>query len=598
MGVAASMSISILNEGQLWGLIACHHYQPRHTSLEIRAACELLGTLAGSFVVTRQVSDEIHIQNERQLKLSQALRVVANEDSIETGLQSIAYQLMEVVDATGVAVHWHGTTSLAGNTPGAEFVQAMSEHFATDDLSAVWFTELLSNEYPYATEHVDVASGALVVRLGVNPSDMLIFFRPQYVTEVKWGGNPEKCAIVSEDGVRLSPRKSFAQWTQTVRNQSRPWSRIDQVVAADIHSGLLRLLAQRSAQLLRMNEELVRVNSDLDSFAYAASHDLKEPLRTINQTVFFLERALAANRPQEVRQRVETIHRTTQRMTDLLEGLLRVSRAGSSDLQLEVTRLEDVVADAAELALAHVDGQKIELIVHPLPVANVDFMCLRDVFQNLFSNARKYSTAAVKQIEVGSVVVSHEHSPPGLALGKTAIYVRDNGIGIATERLKDVFQVFRRLHQPGEYEGGSGVGLAIVKRVVERHGGVVWVTSHDGDGSTFISRWRRYAMTSNPPTVMFVEDCDSDFELACIGLEQAKVEAQRVSCGRDLQGFMNQNGKPIDLYILDLSLPDTSGFVITEQLRSSPRTARTPIVIFSSSTNPRDAEAARKCGAK
>lgn len=103
-------------------------------------------------------------------------------------------------------------------------------------------------------------------------------------------------------------------------------------------------------------------------------------------------------------------------------------------------------------------------------------------------------------------------------------------------------------------------------------------------------------MANNLPTVLFVEDCDSDFELACLGLEKARVKAQRVSTGRDLQRYLAEP-KSIDLYILDLSLPDTSGLCIAEQLRQSPTSADKPIVIFSSSTNPRDAEAARRCGA-
>lgn len=103
-------------------------------------------------------------------------------------------------------------------------------------------------------------------------------------------------------------------------------------------------------------------------------------------------------------------------------------------------------------------------------------------------------------------------------------------------------------------------------------------------------------MASNLPTVLFVEDCDSDFELACLGLEKAQVQTQRVSTGRDLERYLNEP-RPIDLFILDLSLPDTSGFIIAEQLRSSPVCANKPIVIFSSSTNPRDAETAKRCGA-
>ena len=505
MGVAASMSISILNEGQLWGLIACHHYQPRNLSLEIRAACELLGSLAGSYVVTREISDEIHIQNERQGNLAEALRIVAGHDSIRRGIEAVSERLYRVVDAQGVAVCWNDEILLDGVTPSSELVEQLRDWIRGSDLANVWWSDQLNkylrNDSRFRTDEaeegpsyarlsmmdqlIELASGILVLRLGSDPSEMLIFFRPQYVREVQWAGNPEKSAEITDDGLRLSPRKSFAQWTQTVKAQSRPWSRLDQAIATDLHAGFMRLLAQRTAELLRINEELLRVNSDLDSFAYAASHDLKEPLRTINQTLFFLQRALKDEQPEEVGRRVATIQRTTQRMTELLEGLLRVSRAGSSDLQRELTSLEDIVRDAAELTLEHGGSDAIELIVHPLPSAVVDFMCLRDVFQNLFSNARKYSTASLKRIEVGTVQVGPDHAAPPRALGRTAIYVRDNGIGIANERLQDVFQVFRRLHQSDEYGGGSGVGLAIVKRVVERHGGVVWAASQAGSGTTF-----------------------------------------------------------------------------------------------------------------
>ncbi|MGN6135394.1 MAG: ATP-binding protein [Aureliella sp.] len=485
MGVAASMSISILSGGQLWGLIACHHYQPRNVSFEIRAACELLGTMAGGYVTTRQISDEVELQTQRQDELGLAMRSLGGFTTIDAGLKKVAPQLLRAVDAQGAAICVRERITLVGQTPPLEFVRGLNAALAKTLKGAVWSSQQLANDYPPAAEFADLASGALVLPLGLEPMEMLIFFRPQYVTEVKWGGNPEKSAEMTEDGLRLSPRKSFAQWTQTVRLQSRPWSRVDHTIATDMHVGLLRLMAQRAAELLRVNEELLRINSDLDSFAYAASHDLKEPLRTINQTLFFLERALADGRPDEVNRRISAIQRTTERMTELLEGLLRVSRAGSSDLHLEPTDLAEVAREAAEIALSQLDGEALELVVHPLPQTVADFMCIRDVFQNLFSNARKYSDGPQKRIEVGSLVAEPAHAPPAAALGKQAVYVRDNGIGIASERLIDIFQVFRRLHQVGDYGGGSGVGLAIVKRIIERHGGVVWATSEPGKGSTF-----------------------------------------------------------------------------------------------------------------
>ncbi len=106
-------------------------------------------------------------------------------------------------------------------------------------------------------------------------------------------------------------------------------------------------------------------------------------------------------------------------------------------------------------------------------------------------------------------------------------------------------------------------------------------------------------MANNPPTVLFVEDCDSDFELACVGLQQMQlpVQPRRASCGREFKNMLSEQPVPVALFILDLSLPDTSGLVLARELRASQENAATPIVIFSSSTNPRDAEAARRCGA-
>ena len=110
---------------------------------------------------------------------------------------------------------------------------------------------------------------------------------------------------------------------------------------------------------------------------------------------------------------------------------------------------------------------------------------------------------------------------------------------------------------------------------------------------------RRRGSADTAPTVVFVEDCDSDFELACIGIEQVtpNVRAQRVATGRDFMDYMAGRITPVALFILDLNLPDTSGLVLAQRLRQSPSNAATPIVIFSSSTNPRDAEAAKRSGA-
>ncbi|MFO1064897.1 MAG: GAF domain-containing protein [Pirellulales bacterium] len=485
MGVAASMSVSILCEGELWGLIACHHYRPRYIPFELRAACELLGTTAGGYVSTRQIAEDIAARTHRQRELADAMHIIHRAQSVKQGLREASDILLRAVDAHGWAFYRRGETTRSGSAPDDKGVRKLIDTIANSTLDVIWSTDSIAESVPDWDAEANNAAGVLIMRLGAANDQLLFFFRPEYVSEVTWGGNPEKTVEPSEDGMRLSPRKSFAQWKQTVRGKSRPWLRVDNHLAHDTHAGLVLLIAQRAADLIRMNEELVRINQDLDSFAYAVSHDLKEPLRTISQTIFFLRRAMSAGDSSECARRINIVQQTTQRMGDLLEGILRVSRAGRSDLKLEWTPLADVVQDAAEIVFPYSESKELELVIHPLPTVLVDFMCLRDVFQNLFSNAKKYSVAPTVRIEVGTVAAETLNSGPPLAPSVPVFYVRDNGIGIATERFADVFQVFRRLHQEQDFGGGSGVGLAIVKRIVERHGGLIWVESQPDAGSTF-----------------------------------------------------------------------------------------------------------------
>ena len=165
-----------------------------------------------------------------------------------------------------------------------------------------------------------------------------------------------------------------------------------------------------------MNEELVRINADLDSFAYAASHDLKEPLRTISQTVFFLNRCLAATAAK--RHSAASRRSMHDRADDRSAGWPATSFASRQQrLAAGIDRSRGGCSRSAEIALAHPDGELIDLIVQPLPSAVVDFMCLRDVFQNLFSNARKYSRGPRKRIEVGTVMIDKGHGGPPRAPG-------------------------------------------------------------------------------------------------------------------------------------------------------------------------------------
>jgi light-regulated signal transduction histidine kinase (bacteriophytochrome) len=482
MGVAASMSISILYRGELWGLIACHHYAPRYVPLEIRAACELLGAAAGSFVTARNLAEEADEKTSRRARLAEAARTIASADTYREGIRQAAGELMTAIGADGLAILGERPT-LIGFTPPSAAVRPIYEALQTRGEECV-AVESIAELVDGAEAYAEAASGALLVRSGAEPDDALLFFRREYAQVVNWAGNPEKSVEQTEDGFRLSPRKSFATWQQTARLRCKEWTTTDLQIAQEMIAGLAVLSARRVAEILRVNDELARMNADLNSFAFSVSHDLKEPVRSIHQTIYFLEQALESGDAAEIGRRIDAMRRISRQMDDLIEAILRMSRVGRADLHREPVPLAEIVRDAADLVFGD-SRTDVQLSVGELPTWSADFMVLRDAFANLLQNAAKYNESELKTIRVGVVRLGSLAAPPEGAGGEFAIFVEDNGIGIAEEHWERVFSIFQRLHGKTAYGGGAGAGLTIARKIVQRHGGTLWVRSEPGMGSTF-----------------------------------------------------------------------------------------------------------------
>jgi PAS domain S-box-containing protein len=231
--------------------------------------------------------------------------------------------------------------------------------------------------------------------------------------------------------------------------------------------------------LQRQARELARSNKDLQDFAYLASHDLKEPLRGISTYAGILHEDFGERLGEEGRVRLETISRLSKRMYGLLDALLEYSRIGRDGVHLAMHDGRGLVEEAIDSLRARLEKAPAEIVIAgDLPSVVCDRVGVVQVFTNLISNAVKYNRSQAPRVEIGWKEVE----------GQPAFYVRDNGIGIAEQHQRRVFGMFKRLHPRDEYGGGMGAGLAIVKKVVEHHGGKVWVESApppDGEGSTF-----------------------------------------------------------------------------------------------------------------
>jgi signal transduction histidine kinase len=245
-------------------------------------------------------------------------------------------------------------------------------------------------------------------------------------------------------------------------------------------------------ELQKRNAELDRSNKELDDFAYIASHDLKEPLRGIHNYSIFLLEDYGGQLDAEGRKKLETLGRLSSRMEQLIDSLLHYSRVGKADLVLAPVDLNDVVADVAESLRISLEQHAVEVrIPRPLPVIRCDLLRITEVFRNMVTNAIRYNDKPHRWIEIGYCQAAELATRPETTENRSdlqpdslVLYVRDNGIGILERHFDAVFRMFKRLHARDKFGGGTGVGLAIVKKVVERHGGSVWLESTYGQGTS------------------------------------------------------------------------------------------------------------------
>ena len=244
------------------------------------------------------------------------------------------------------------------------------------------------------------------------------------------------------------------------------------LIAAQIAGAVAN--AQSIESLLATQAELARSNAELEQFAYVASHDLQEPLRMVASYVGLLERRYRGRLDADADDFIEFAVDGARRMQALLNGLLDLSRVGTRGRQPEPTESEAALRDALtnlEQAIAEAGA---EVSHERLPTVLGDRMQLTQLFQNLVSNAVKFNSSGAPRVAVTAQRAG--------ALWEFA--VADNGIGIDPAHFDRIFQVFQRLHTRSTYEG-TGIGLSVCRKIVERHGGTIWPESAKGQGATF-----------------------------------------------------------------------------------------------------------------
>jgi light-regulated signal transduction histidine kinase (bacteriophytochrome) len=402
--------------------------------------------------------------------------------------------LPDAIACGGAALYHQERWFCVGRVPAPPQLDALAQWLhrtgALDSATRpVFATDALAALCPAGAGLEDCASGLLALPLSRQRRGLLLWFRPQTLQTIAWAGHPDdKPQKIGPHGMRLTPRGSFALFTESVRGRALPWLDSEVDAALQLRHRVLELVISQGERLADLNSELTRSNEELDAFAYVASHDLKEPLRGIHRYAHQLLES-ASRDAGEDRQRIAKLMQLTLRMDNLLDSLLHFSQVGRLELEPETIDLNTVLEEALEMVGVRRPASDCRIVLpRPLPTLRCDPLRVREVYSNLLANALKYRRGAQAHIEVGFVapheVAARPHAPTESA-GQLLLYVKDEGIGIAPRHFEQVFRLFKRMHGRDEFGGGVGAGLTIVQKLVQRHGGQVWLDSVEGVGSTF-----------------------------------------------------------------------------------------------------------------
>jgi light-regulated signal transduction histidine kinase (bacteriophytochrome)/CheY-like chemotaxis protein len=603
MGVTASMSISLLFEGKLAGLIACHHYSgPWSLSFQTRETAEYLGQTLSWHLRSMETAEKA--EHARRIHATES-RIVERLAGNEELLDALATEdLLALVDATGAAVVLREGVRRIGETPGRTEIETVVD-WLRQRSEDVYVSDRLQDAFAPAAEWDAVAAGMVAVAISKELGEYLLWFRPSTERTVDWGGDPRKPTLTARDGTphRLTPRGSFALWRETVRGSSLPWHPIQVEAASALRRVLLGGVRRRSAELRDINERLLEADREKDDFIATVSHELRNPLSAIAGWTHVLRSgSLPAQRYPEA---FEVIARNVKSQTDLVEDLLDIARMAKGKLSIGI---EDV--DLAALVASVVDEVALPIEAKALKLKRIletdarvlgDPGRLRQVVSNLLTNAIKFTpkggTISVVLRRTGSEV---------------ELCVSDTGQGIAPDFLPHIFKPFRQQDPSmGRRSGGLGLGLGIAYKLIELHGGrLVAESEGENRGSTFrvllpiasasAREEPRKAADGDQPAqldglrVLVVEDDADSRELLRVILTANGASPTAVADGPSALAALG-NGD-FDLLLSDIGLPGMDGFELMRRMRQTHSPSRLPAVALTAYARSVDRTRALRAG--
>ena len=490
MEVASSMSLSIVTNGELRGLIACHHNVAKHVDYQVRQACDFVAQMVSLRIDAIEERERLDWLNELKDIRKDFLLHTSNEDDLPSAIASSG-MILKLVAATGAAVVWDGRCILVGKTPDESKVIEMVAELTETSLP-IFVTHEAKIALRSAKGVEGSASGVLAIRITPSGSQWILWFRPEQIEEVKWAGKQEK----PEHGDKIHPRKSFEIWKERSVGKSATWSSTELQSVLELRTDILELTLSMFEK--KRAEDLKRQVDELDSLAQqlriardaaidasrrksemvsVVSHDLKAPLTSIRGSLSLLHSGLY-EMPAEGAELTTIALTGCDYLLNLINSLLNLDtfESGGVPIQKAVVSIGKLINDAFELVHASADSKGMTLVAEvEADMVMADKDRVLQVIVNLLSNAIKFSPSQSR------IVVSAQSKNQ-----TTTVKVIDQGRGIPDEFKESIFHRFQQVEDNDRtVMGGTGLGLAICKTFVEAHGGRIGVDSEVGVGSTF-----------------------------------------------------------------------------------------------------------------
>ncbi len=472
MGTRASLSVSIVVRGRLWGLISCHDHAPRFLPYDTRLACEHLGRLLALQVETSEDHADVAARLERRQLTLSIVSHLTESDGTLSQLAREPVPLLQLARATGAAIVLNDDVWPVGDCPSPDKVREIASWIAHQKRELVT-TDCLEQALPDIADP-SVATGVMAIAISQVHRHQVIWFRPEFVQTIHWAGDPRK-DVQAGDG-RLHPRRSFASWKEQRRGHSQPWTAVETSAAMELRQALIGIVLRSAEELAGVANELGRVNKELEAFSYTVSHDLRAPMRHIAGYVDLVVEAEDGRIGERSVRYLQHVKEAAAFAGQLVDALLDFSRLGRAALKRSVIDTDAMVAGLVKEMSLGVGSHPVEWQVPPgLPTLWGDPFLVQVAVRNLFSNAVKYT----RDRDPARIRVVPVDRPEGVGLE-----IHDNGVGFQMKYVDKLFGVFQRLHKAEEFEG-TGIGLANVRRIVERHGGTVWARGEPGQGAVF-----------------------------------------------------------------------------------------------------------------